>query len=116
MDLGFITVIVNFIGQYWPTLFQITAYLVVLGIPTVSILIELAELITMLTTTKKDNEAVSKVKSVWQKIIPYLEVLPHVNIPLAPMVVKVFGYVNRGVKAVITGIKSWFESEEKPAA
>lgn len=68
----------------------------------VSILIEIVEVIAELTPTEKDDLAVAKAKKIKNTIISVLEVFPHVNLPLAPIVLKVgtiLGKILKGLKA-----------------
>lgn len=84
----------------------ILAYLLAIS-PIVSILIELLELIVKLTQTNKDDEAVAKIQAVWDKVLPYIELLPHVNLPLAPIVMVILKYVVKGASALKGAILGW---------
>ncbi len=54
----------------------------------VSVLIEILEGIVLFTASKKDDEAAARIKAGWAKVLPFIELLPHVNLPIAPWVSK----------------------------
>jgi hypothetical protein len=68
----------------------------------VSVLIEIVEIIAKLTPSEKDDLAVAKAKKVKDMVISVLEIFPHVNLPIAPIVLKigsVLGKILKGLKA-----------------
>ena len=101
-----IQMIVQLIGQKFPILLTLTGYILA-SLVVVSPLIELVELVAKLTPSPKDDEAVSKVKVVAQKIIPVLEALPHVNLPVAKWLVVGAKLIRKGAAA----LKAWLSAE-----
>jgi hypothetical protein len=95
--------IVGFLIGKYPVFANIGAYSIVL-MGGVMALIEACEGVVLLTESKKDDEILGKVKMVAKKMIPVLEMLPHVNLPLAQgalVAVKV-------MKAIGGAIKGYF--------
>lgn len=75
----------------------------------VGLLIEGAEVVAALTASKKDDAAVAKIKAIKDKVIAVLEIIPHANIPVAPVILKVLAAVGKGVsvlKAAIGAFKA----------
>jgi hypothetical protein len=80
--------LINSMAAQNPDIGMITGYLVLVVLPIMSVLIEVLEAAVKLTESKADDEFAAKVKAVWSKVSPILEVLPHINLPLAPAIVK----------------------------
>lgn len=107
--LGYLAPFIGSIADKVGVVGMIIAYLLLFVVPVVSILIEVAEGIAAFTETKSDDEAVAKIKSGWAKVVPILELLPHVNLPLAPAVTKILFYAKKFAKAVAGALKGWAE-------
>ena len=103
--------IIGFLSAQWGQTGLVVGYLVVYGIPAVSILIEVAEFIVGLTPSKQDDEIVNKVQAVWQKVMPWLEALPHVNLPLSATANLILKYVVKGLDAAKGAIQGWKSKE-----
>lgn len=103
--------LIGFLSTQWGDTGKIVGYVVVYGIPFISILIEVAEFIVALTPSKEDDVAVSKVRAVWAKVLPWMEALPHVNLPLSPVALKVMKYAQKGISAVKAAIQGWMSKE-----
>lgn len=83
-----------------PWLPEVVGYIIV-SMVIVSPLIELLEAAAKLTEkTTKDDEVVAKIKSIRDKVLPVLEALPHVNIPVVAIVAKIAEWIKK-VTAVI---------------
>lgn len=92
----------------FPIIGVIGAYGVVL-VTGIGVLIEIVEVVAKLTPSQKDDEAIEKAKALKKKVIGVLELLPHVNIPIAPVVLKVIEVL----KKIAKGAKAATEKEEK---
>lgn len=74
----------------------------------VGLLCEVVEVIAAATATKKDDEAVAKIKAIKDKVLVVLEVLPHVNVPVVgafKVISKFLGKALAVVKAIVGVIK-----------
>lgn len=101
------TLIVLFSDKYG-TVGMVLAHLLFVG-PVVSILIECLEAVVTLTESTEDDEFAHKVKTAWGKVLPVLEALPHVNLPIAPVIVKIVTMMVKIAKGVIGFIKAFKE-------
>lgn len=75
----------------------------------VGLIIECVELIAAMTASKKDDEAVAKIKAIKDKVIAVLEVIPHANIPVAAGILKMLEWIRKGaavLKAVLSALKN----------
>ena len=88
-SLAVATGLISFLTQNCGVFGTIVGMLIVWGIPIVSLLIEIFEFVVALTPSKKDDEFAIKIKSKWEKILPWLELFPHVNIPLSATALRV---------------------------
>lgn len=70
------------------------------------LLIELAEVAAAMTASGKDDAAVAKIKTIKNKVIAVLELFPHANIPVAPVIIKVTAIVAKVAKAAMAAIKA----------
>jgi phage-related protein len=104
---GFITTVLAFLSEKYGIVGVILAYALAIA-PIVSALIEILEAVVLVTESKKDDEVAAKIRAVWSKVLPYLELLPHVNLPVAPVIAKVLGYVLKGVSAIKGALAGWF--------
>jgi len=82
-----------------PWLPEVTGYVIV-SMVIVSPLIELIEAITKLTASTADDAVAAKIKSIRDKVLPVLEVLPHVNIPVAAWVSKAAEWIKKLVEVL----------------
>ena len=73
----------------------------------VNVLIEAVEVVVALTPSKKDDDMAAKVKGMLAKAIPYIEYLPHTNVPIAPVVLAVTKMVGKIAKAIIGAVKGF---------
>ena len=94
-SLAVATGLISFLTQHWGVVGTIIGTLIVWGIPVVSLLIEILEFAVALTPSKKDDEVVIKVRARWEKILPWLELLPHVNIPLSATALKALSLIKK---------------------
>jgi hypothetical protein len=92
--------------QYGPVAYAI-GVLVFIS-PVVSLVIELLEAAVMLTASTEDDVFAAKVKAFHAtKIQPMLELLPHVNVPIAPAIVMAVKFASKGIKAALAAIGAW---------
>lgn len=73
---------------------------IILSMVIISPLIELLEGISKLTASTKDDELAAKVKSIRDKVLPILEALPHVNIPVATWMSKAVEWIKKIVEVL----------------
>jgi hypothetical protein len=73
---------------------------VVVSMVIVSPLIELVEAVTKLTASTADDELAAKIKSIRDKVLPILEVLPHANIPVAAWIATAADWIKRALAAI----------------
>lgn len=77
------------------------------GMLLVSLLIELLEILTALTATTKDDEKIAKAKALRNKIMPFLELLPHANIPVAAGLGKILALLGKVIPSLKAAIEAW---------
>jgi hypothetical protein len=105
--IGFLAPVLAALSQKYGAVGVAIAYLIAL-IPLVSIAIELLEAAVLLTASTKDDEAAARIKAAWRgKVLPVLEMLPHINVPIAPAVARLLGLAVRGIKSLLAGIGAW---------
>lgn len=107
MDLSWLAPIVSMAAAKYGIIGQICAYLVLVGIPVMSVLIEVLDAAVKLIGNASEQAFAGKVDAVWAKVMPVLEVLPHVNLPLSPVIVKVLSMAGKVAAAAIGAIKGW---------
>lgn len=105
--IGFIAPILGFLSQKYGVIGTVGGYLLFVIAPIVSLLIELLEMAVTLTVSEKDDAFARKVRAVWSKILPILEVFPHVNVPVGAGLAKILKYVGKGIKAAMAAIAAW---------
>lgn len=104
--LPFLKPIFEFLAKEYGTVGIIIAYLLIVVGPSVTLLIELMELIVSITVSKKDDAFAAKVKLYWSKILPIFEILPHANVPIAAGAKKLVEYLGKAVLAIRSAIES----------
>lgn len=82
-----------------PWIPEVVGYVIV-SMVIVSPLIELLEAVSKLTASTKDDELAAKVKSIRDKVLPILEALPHVNIPVATWMAKAVEWIKKIVEVL----------------
>lgn len=82
-----------------PWIPEVVGYVIV-SMVIVSPLIELVEAIAKLTASKADDELAAKIKSIRDKVLPILEALPHVNIPVATWMSKAVEWIKKIVEVL----------------
>lgn len=102
----FIKNLILMLTEKYSVLGMVLGYLVLVGIPVMSTLIEVLEAAVKLTAGTKDDEFALKVRALWAKILPWLEALPHVNIPIADAIVKAVGIFMKAARAIMAAIAS----------
>lgn len=105
--LGFIMPIIAYMGEKYGIVGTVIAYATLVVAPIVSVLIEVLEAVVLITASKSDDAFAAKVKAMWAKVLPVMEMLPHVNVPVAAAAVKVVAMVVKVagvVKNIIAGI------------
>ncbi len=106
--MAILSPILAFLSEKYGVVGLVLGYLVLIVAPLVSILIEVLEAVVALTPSTKDDDFAAKVKAAWAKYgLPVLELLPHANIPLAPLAIKILDYAKRGAAALLAGIKAF---------
>lgn len=73
----------------------------------VSPLIEVVELIASMTASTKDDEIAASIHAWKGKIVGILEVLPHVNLPVAAWITVCLSFLKRAVPAAKSAIAAW---------
>lgn len=82
-----------------PWLPEAAGYIVV-SMVLVSPLIELIEAVTKLTASTADDAVAAKIKSIRDKILPILEILPHANIPVAAWMETAVTWIKKAIAAL----------------
>lgn len=106
--MEYLSMIASFLVAKFPLLAQYGAQAIAVCM-LVGLLIEGVEVVAALTASKKDDEAVAKIKSVKDKVIGVLEVIPHANIPVAPVILKLMAAVGKGVKVLKAAVGAFKE-------
>lgn len=94
-SLAVATSLISLLEQHWGAFGLVVGSLIVWGIPIVSLLIEVAEFVVEMTPSKRDDAFVQKARLKWEKILPWMEILPHVNVPLSAAAIKVLKLIKR---------------------
>jgi hypothetical protein len=105
--LGFVMPIIAYMGEKYGVVGTVIAYATLVVAPIVSVLIELFELVASVTASKSDDATAAKIKAFWAKVLPVMEMLPHVNLPIAAAALKAVDMVKKVaevLKSIITGI------------
>ena len=116
--LVFLAPVLAVVSQKFGVIGLIFAYSVFFVAPFVSILIEIGEAVVQLSESKKDDEAIAKIKAKWLLVMKVLEVFPHVNLPLSPAILRILQIAAKvlgAVKGAIQGVKQVEEKNAKPA-
>lgn len=100
--------ILSFFSEKYGIVGQILAYGLFIA-PIVSVIIEMIEFVVSFTASKSDDEFAAKLKAGWAKVMPILELLPHANIPLSPIMIKVVMYVMKSTSALKGAIQGWLK-------
>lgn len=103
----FLGPVLTFLSTQYGQVGTIIGYLVFIVAPAMTILIELAETVVILTASTKDDQAVASIKTFWGKFLKFLEVIPHANIPIAPSLAKVLLYFTKGGAAAKAALDAW---------
>jgi len=98
--LNFVAPALAFLASKYGPIGEAFGYIVLFGIPLVSILIEIAETAAALTKSASDDAAVADAKTKWAKVVKTLEFLPHVNLPLAPIFLKILAIAGKVLSAL----------------
>jgi len=107
MDIvAILGMIVSVLGSKMPWLPAVGSAAIA-GMALISALIELVEILAALTATTKDDELIKKAKALKAKIIPFLEVLPHANIPVAAGLGKIMAFLGKLIPSVKAAIEAW---------
>lgn len=104
--LSFLATMVGLLADKFGPIGTVIAY-VLFFVPIVSVLIELLEFCVQMTESKADDAFAAKVRAAWDKAVPFLEILPHSNLPISPILMKVAGFLTKGVAAVKGGVQGW---------
>lgn len=105
---GFIAQIIQFLAQKYGFVGLIIGYLTLVVAPVLSVAIEVFEAFVLVTASTKDDETAAKVRLFWNsKVLPVLEILPHVNIPIAPGIAKIMVLLLKAFKAIKAALVSW---------
>lgn len=77
-------------------------------VPMMSAILVAAEALVKLTDKPEDDEAVSKVRAMYDKVLPYLEILPHMNLPVVDAAVaKIIGLIIKVCAGIVGAIKGF---------
>lgn len=106
--LPFLKPLLDLAVEKYGAIAVVIAYLLFVVAPIVTVLIEAAEALVILSASNKDDQAVARVKAVWTgKVLPILELLPHVNLPVAPFAAQLVIYIRKGANAAKAAIQAW---------
>jgi len=108
--MDWLTTIIGMLGQKYATVGTILGYIVLVGIPIMTVLIDVMDTIVKATASSKDDELAAKIDAIWAKVLPFLEVLPHMNLPISAGVMKVVNLVLKIINSVKAAIVAWFST------
>ncbi|OPZ24608.1 MAG: hypothetical protein BWZ03_00083 [bacterium ADurb.BinA186] len=108
--MEYLTILAQMLIDKLPVIGIITANGVVL-VTGVGVLIEIVEVIAKLTPSQKDDEIVSKAKKIRDKVVPILELIPHVNLPVAPVILKAISLLGKFLKFIKGGSEALEKKE-----
>lgn len=75
----------------------------------VGLIAEIVEIVAAITATKKDDVVAAKIKAVKDKVLAVLEIFPHVNLPVAAILIaaiKALGKAKDIIAAIIAAVKN----------
>lgn len=98
-----ISPILSFLASHYGPVGLALGYLFLFVLPLCSILIELLEAVAKFTATPADDAKAAEIRAKYDKLVKALEFLPHVNVPLAPVFVKILEWASK-LLAVIKGL------------
>lgn len=102
---AFLSPVLGLAAEKYGPLGTVLAYLFLFVLPMCSLVIELVEAIAKFTENTDDDVKAAALKAKYAALVKYLEFLPHVNLPLAPMFLKVLQWTGKLVaivKSVLT--------------
>ena len=103
------TAIINFLAQKYCVVGETIGVLIFVVAPLVSMLIEVVEIIAALTPSTSDDEAAKRMRAKYDGVIKALEFLPHVNLPVAPVLLHVLAVAKKvlgALRGAISGYKA----------
>jgi mannose/fructose/N-acetylgalactosamine-specific phosphotransferase system component IIC len=108
--LGFLSPIFAFLVAKYGIIGSIIAYGIAIA-PIVTVLIQLLEFIFSFLANQQDEAVAQQIDAVWQKILPWLELLPHANLPILPFL----KYIINGANALKGAVQGWLSSSNPPS-
>lgn len=105
--MDYVMIAMNFLVAKFPVLSVIGANTLAIML-TANLLIEGLEAVAKLTPTAKDDDFLAKAKEYAAKAIPFVELIPHVNIPLTAGVIKATEIIKKiagGLKGAAAGVE-----------
>jgi hypothetical protein len=95
--LAFLKPVVDLLASKFDLIKDIGAYGMAFAIAW-GLLIEIFEIVVAFTATKADDEFAAKMAAIRAKILPFLEILPHTNIPVAAFLTKLIAILSKTLK------------------
>lgn len=104
--------ILNYLSVQYGQVGLVFGYIVLVVAPIMTVAIDVADVIIKQVASKKVQEEADAINDFWdRKILPWLEVIPHANIPVGSWTVSLVKYLKKGAAAVVAGIKGWNSTE-----
>jgi hypothetical protein len=104
---AFLNPILGFLVEKYGVVGEVLGYVVLIGLPIITILVEIADFIVIMTPSPKDDEFMAKVHAFLNRVMPVLQMLPHMQIGIPAKIAMVFGYIKRGFAALKGAVAGW---------
>lgn len=102
---AFLGPVLGFAAEKYGPIGLVLAYLFLFVLPICSVLIEAVEAVAAYTANPNDDVKAAELRSKYDKLVRYLEFLPHVNLPLAPIFVKILDWARKIAGAIKSVLK-----------
>jgi hypothetical protein len=112
--MAILTPIITAMEAKWGVVGTILGYTVVVGLPVMSSLMALMETVMGVVNSTASAATAAKIEAIYNAVLPYLEVLPHANIPLSPVVSSIISVSGKVVSAIQGAISGWLGSNNPP--
>lgn len=109
--ISFIGPVIAFLAEKYGIIGTVLGYAFFVVAPIVTLFLEIVHFIVALTPTPKDDEIYEKVKAVWAKILPILELLPHSKIDIPSKVAAIVAIIKKGFAALKGAVEGWKSAE-----
>lgn len=108
--MDWLTTIITMLSQKYAVVGTVLGYIVLVGIPLMTVLIDVMDAVVKATVSSSDDAFAAKVDAIWAKVLPFLEVLPHMNLPISAAVMKVITLVMKVLNSIKAAVVAWFST------